>query len=263
MANNVQTVAVAAVWQAVESEHRRIVSDPRSYILPDQRRPSEPSIDSSATQKFNQLLDRQSTHADHAVLYTEIERGYRYLAFTLADHANHRVAFECGYRLNCARTKCLKARWLESRTSFRPLKRWVVNQLSQWITGHMDKPLRILLTAIAVWLIYANLFFWIPEFLISPVHGSEPITPTFISALYFSTVTITTLGYGDLAPNPNIPACRIIAASEAVLGYVILGVAVAMLLRRLTIHPYSAVSQVLSSYEDAGRNALQSLTETE
>ncbi len=47
--------------------------------------------------------------------------------------------------------------------------------------------------------------------------------PSFGEALYFSVVTWTTLGFGDLTPTPAI---RPVAALQALLGYVFLGVLV-------------------------------------
>jgi len=41
--------------------------------------------------------------------------------------------------------------------------------------------------------------------------------------IYFSTVTWTTLGYGDVQPKPDI---RLIAALEALLGYIYFGLLV-------------------------------------
>lgn len=45
----------------------------------------------------------------------------------------------------------------------------------------------------------------------------------FATTLYFSVVTFTTLGYGDLHPSP---ALRSLAATEALIGYVYLGLLV-------------------------------------
>jgi len=47
---------------------------------------------------------------------------------------------------------------------------------------------------------------------------------TALDHLYFSYVTFTTLGYGDIQP---IGICRGLSAAEAVLGYVFLGALVA------------------------------------
>jgi hypothetical protein len=44
-----------------------------------------------------------------------------------------------------------------------------------------------------------------------------------VDAIYFSIVTWTTLGYGDLSPAPDI---RIYASLEALLGYIYMAIAV-------------------------------------
>lgn len=45
--------------------------------------------------------------------------------------------------------------------------------------------------------------------------------PTSLSSLYYSVVTLTTLGYGDVLPRS--PAAQVVAMVEVVLGYVMLG----------------------------------------
>jgi len=55
--------------------------------------------------------------------------------------------------------------------------------------------------------------------------GSDIPNPTKIEAFYFSAVTWTTLGYGDLQPAVG---ARIIAAFEAFIGYVYMGVFIAI-----------------------------------
>ncbi|OLF72389.1 hypothetical protein AWH62_11205 [Maricaulis sp. W15] len=47
--------------------------------------------------------------------------------------------------------------------------------------------------------------------------------PSYHEAIYFSVVTWTTLGYGDLAPSAE---ARALAASQALLGYIFLGLLV-------------------------------------
>ncbi|MXY33864.1 MAG: two pore domain potassium channel family protein [Boseongicola sp. SB0676_bin_33] len=46
------------------------------------------------------------------------------------------------------------------------------------------------------------------------------VYPSWSDALYFSVVTFTTLGYGDLAPREEY---RLVAAFQAIYGYVFLG----------------------------------------
>ena len=58
-------------------------------------------------------------------------------------------------------------------------------------------------------------------------------TPGWKDALYFSVVTFTTLGYGDMAPREEY---RLVAAVQAIYGYLSLGaltgMAVALFNRR-------------------------------
>ena len=55
--------------------------------------------------------------------------------------------------------------------------------------------------------------------------GAEPVelVGTFRTGFYFSIVTFTTLGYGDMQPRPEM---RLYAAFEALLGYLYLGLIV-------------------------------------
>jgi hypothetical protein len=49
--------------------------------------------------------------------------------------------------------------------------------------------------------------------------------------LYLSAVTITTLGYGDIVPTGDSAVGRSLVIVEAVLGFVLLGLFVALLLQ--------------------------------
>ncbi|MFC6631797.1 potassium channel family protein [Microbulbifer taiwanensis] len=61
--------------------------------------------------------------------------------------------------------------------------------------------------------VFGIIFYFIPKSI-----GEDS---TLIMCLYFSAVTITTLGYGDIAPASDIG--RILASSEAVLGVALIG----------------------------------------
>lgn len=54
-----------------------------------------------------------------------------------------------------------------------------------------------------------------------PGHGIKPGTQGYLDCLYFSVVTISSLGYGDLQP---VGASRILACVEVVAGLVFIGV---------------------------------------
>lgn len=59
--------------------------------------------------------------------------------------------------------------------------------------------------------------------------GSSEIE-TLWSGLYFSIVTWTTLGYGDLHPTAPL---RLVAAAEAILGYIFSGILIGLLVAQL------------------------------
>jgi ABC-type multidrug transport system fused ATPase/permease subunit len=60
---------------------------------------------------------------------------------------------------------------------------------------------------------------------------NEIIETEYLNHIYFSIVTWTTLGYGDFQPTP---ASRIWAASEAIIGYLFMGILVGLFLAFLT-----------------------------
>jgi Ion channel len=62
------------------------------------------------------------------------------------------------------------------------------------------------------------------------LHMADPKEVTSVSdAAYFSVITWTTVGYGDLTPTPDL---RLIAATEALLGYVFSGALVGLLVNK-------------------------------
>jgi hypothetical protein len=80
-------------------------------------------------------------------------------------------------------------------------------------------------STVTINLLFANLYRWI-----GLRDTGLPIvkcdTLSFGDSAYFSIVTWTTLGYGDIAPCPND---RLIAAAEAVVGYLVMALLVAVL----------------------------------
>lgn len=61
------------------------------------------------------------------------------------------------------------------------------------------------------------------------VRGGADHLRDFIHALYFSVVTMTTLGLGDIAANPDSHCGQILLMIQVILGYVLLGVLITRL----------------------------------
>jgi uncharacterized protein YjbI with pentapeptide repeats len=96
---------------------------------------------------------------------------------------------------------------------------WARSFLLRFIVGYGEKPLRVLGNAIFAIFAYALIYQWF---------GAIK-EKSFASCLYFSAITFTTVGYGDLAPQG---AYRLVAASEALVGIFLCGLFLFCLSRR-------------------------------
>lgn len=97
-----------------------------------------------------------------------------------------------------------------------------VGSLVQWLVwGYGEKPIRVLLMAAALIVGYATAFHYSHW----PQAPGKDVPAGWIDDFYFSTVTFTTLGYGDFSPT-SYPL-KVACASEALLGAFTLGLFVA------------------------------------
>ena len=97
---------------------------------------------------------------------------------------------------------------------FKSLHKWLWSCFLNGIFGYGIQPFKVIMSAILIITLFAFLFMN-PG--ISNVVGIEEITSNnFFDCLYFSTITFTTLGYGDFRPLEGLG--RILAGSEAFIG---------------------------------------------
>ncbi len=100
-------------------------------------------------------------------------------------------------------------------------------------------------------LILAILTFAIGYRILCGIHGQgiEPGTPDFVDCLYFSVVTITSLGYGDLHP---LGASRILAAMEVLSGLVFIGVFVSRIVsfKHDQMIEYVVAARVVQTFDE-------------
>jgi uncharacterized protein YjbI with pentapeptide repeats len=130
-------------------------------------------------------------------------------------------------------------------------KKWMTSAFSNMIYGYGEKPWNVIKTAVAIILIFALSFSFIglgnPEIielkgtaihqnsgnmvdLISKGLLKNNVIRNFPDSLYFSTITFTTLGYGDFRPLEGLG--RILAGSEAFLGAIMMALFVYTFARR-------------------------------
>jgi hypothetical protein len=91
---------------------------------------------------------------------------------------------------------------------------WVSLSFSSLIWGHGERPARTLYSGLA--LIFLSTFFYANGQLMKE---AEIFKPDFLKAFYFSVVTFTTVGYGDLIP---VGVNKIVAMIEAFCGIFIM-----------------------------------------
>jgi len=130
-------------------------------------------------------------------------------------------------------------------------KKWIISAFSNMIYGYGERPWNVIKTAVAIIIIFALSFSFIglgnPEIIElkgTAIHQNSGNTVdlaskgllknnvirNFPDSLYFSTITFTTLGYGDFRPLEGLG--RILAGSEAFLGAIMMALFVYTFARR-------------------------------
>ncbi|MDD5195510.1 MAG: ion channel [Candidatus Omnitrophica bacterium] len=93
---------------------------------------------------------------------------------------------------------------------------WLAFTFSCFIWGYGERPSRTFFTGIFV--VFVAAVFYMSCFLVRGI-GMEVFSPNFFEALYFSVVTFTTVGYGDITP---MGVSRIVVMFEALSGMLIM-----------------------------------------
>ena len=117
--------------------------------------------------------------------------------------------------------------------------------MGRLVFGYGEKPRRpvaVALAVIALWTAiycaygvetgYSQRILQGPDNGVPVIHTEPTITREFVPCLYFSIVTFTTLGYGDMSPPDNY--LRLVAATEALLGAFLMALFVVSLARKFT-----------------------------
>jgi len=147
------------------------------------------------------------------------EDGYRALKNHFLLHGKYDDASWASYR-----EKVMEMRQLLEKRSPALIPSFFMNVLC----GYGEVPHRVVIVAAGLIFLFAELFAKLHTVIDST---SKAAITSFSDCLYFSVVTFTTLGYGDILPAP-FPLARLLAGCEAFLGIFTMGLFVFTLGRR-------------------------------
>jgi hypothetical protein len=184
--------------------------------------------DTVVAQEATALEDWRRGNFDSArVLFREAEEVYRNLRKAMENKGQFEQAGEFFYREMVAR------RWLLKRYCLK----WYFSYLVDIFCGYGENPARVVGMSVAIIFVCGLLYFLLGIGYDGAVIGVDlakgPLVnlQNFGDSLYFSIVTFTTLGYGDIAP---FGWTRVVAAVEAFAGSFILALFVVVFVKKMT-----------------------------
>ncbi|MDI6447789.1 potassium channel family protein [Anaerobaca lacustris] len=90
-----------------------------------------------------------------------------------------------------------------------------------WFSDYGLSTGRVLFSFAGLAFVFAIIYWLWPRCVM--VNGKVGDVREFVYALYFSVVTMTTLGFGDIAANPDSTCGQLLLMFQVILGYVLLG----------------------------------------
>ena len=99
--------------------------------------------------------------------------------------------------------------------------RYIASLFEEIVWGYGERPLRIFTTALSLIGFYATVYYFLAPQTTMGMSSAEHL----INAVYFSVITFTTVGFGDILP--KTPDLKLICASEALFGCFTMGLVVA------------------------------------
>ncbi len=100
-------------------------------------------------------------------------------------------------------------------------QKWFVRPF-WWMSDYGRSISRIMLTFFLLALVFALVYYFVPN-LVKDLHVTGHWYSDLIRSCYFSVVTMTTLGFGDMFANEESIAGHVLLMFQVILGYVLLG----------------------------------------
>jgi hypothetical protein len=173
--------------------------------------------------------------------FGEDESFWRFIKQTCQDAGYYHQAGESFYRERCANFwKRVRGFNYEQLTTCRKWIRWflavrLVPELifGRWLFGYGERPVRVLLSAMVV-IILCGLFYSSQFCHIMEQGVARRLSLSFVDGIYFSAITFTTVGYGEMYPAPTDLLTRIVVMLEAFSGIFLMPMFVVSLAKRFS-----------------------------
>jgi uncharacterized protein YjbI with pentapeptide repeats len=141
---------------------------------------------------FQMCGDNDTADSDCLMQWAQLYKTHG--VFQLAGHCYYRARQHYRReRLDGLKYFCPAWLWAKTVNAFETL-------FLDWSCAYGERPGGVLLWGAIVILLSALIYFTHSQYFIA--FDGKPMTPTVVTAVYFSTVTFTTLGFGDYHPDP-------------------------------------------------------------
>lgn len=108
---------------------------------------------------------------------------------------------------------------------------WIGNIFLKLTTGYGERPLNILISWVIIIFGFTFIYYIFSGIFNGIAYNIISYKPNFLEALYFSIVTFTTLGFGDLAPKPGF--FQLFASFEALIGAIFMALFIFVFVRKM------------------------------
>jgi hypothetical protein len=179
-------------------------------------------IDNSTLKFADNQLDKKVIQEKNND-YKKAKEVYRNLKNYFIQEGIYNISGEYYYRERLMETKY---NWKEKK-----YLKWIGNMFLKLVAGYGERPLRVLIWWAGIILGYSFIYYFYNGIYIRMANNIASFNPKFLEALYFSIVTFTTLGFGDLAPKPGF--FQLFASFEALLGAIFMAMFIYVFARKM------------------------------
>jgi hypothetical protein len=167
------------------------------------------------------------------------ETFWRFIKQSCQEAGHYQLAGESFYRERCGHFwNDFRGPRYEELTSAGRLWRSLggVRLLGEFVFGRLlfgygERPGRVLIAGVLI-IVFCAMLYACPWASVCYRNNEGPEQLSFMDGLYFSTITFTTLGFGDMYPDPQNVMTRCLAMTEAVSGAALMALFVVCLSKR-------------------------------